>query len=105
MISTGGDFEMPMVEQPLDSPSCLGIAAIAAARELVHDVVAPARRDRGRRGAKLPLVPAGAAVTRSGSACDEGGEHRLGDALRHLGRAARDRPRILRVEKRAFAAA
>ena len=101
MISTGGDFEMPMVEQPLVRPSWRGIAAIAAAGDLVHDVVAAARRivaaereiaaGAGRRGRHLVR-----------QRLHHRREHRLGDALRHLRRAARDRARIFRVEEGAF---
>ena len=82
-------------------PVAAGIAAIAAAGNLVHDVVASARRivaaereiaaGAGRRGGDLVR-----------QRLHERREHGLGDALRDLRRAAGNRARIVRVEEGAF---
>ena len=101
MISIGVVFEMPIVEQPFEMPSPSRAAAVAAARDHVHHVGAVLLRVE----AADAEVAAGArrrAEQLVGDRLAERREHRLGDALAHLGGAARDRPRIVRVEERAF---
>ena len=81
-----------------------GIAAIAAAGDLVHDIVAAARRVV----AAEREIAAGAGRRRGHlvrQRLHHRREHRLGDALRHFGRAARYRARIFGVEEGAFRAA
>ena len=77
----------------------LGAAAVAAAREVVHDIVlallgvvaADPHVAAGAGGGGEQLV---------GDRLDQGREHRLGDALAHLRRAARHRPWIFRKQER-----
>ena len=90
-----------MVEQPLDEAVAALEAAVPAAGEEIHDVAALA----------LGIVAADAEIARGaggrreqqvGDRVGQRREHRLGDALAHLGRAARHRPRILRIQERAL---
>ncbi len=79
-------------------PVVIGVAAIAAARKLVHhEIPAPRRVVPAQRE-----IAAGAGRRRRhpvGQRLDQRGEDRLGDALADLGRAARDRARIARIEE------
>ena len=90
-----------MVEQPLRESVAAQEAAVPAAGEEIHDVAAVA----------LGIVAADAEIARGaggrreqqvGDRVGQGCEHRLGDALAHLGGAARHRPRILGIEERAL---
>ena len=75
-----------------------GIAAIAAAGDLVHDVVAAACRVVAAKRE----IAAGAGGSRRHLVRQRlyhGRENRLGDALRHFGGAARNGARIMRIEE------
>ena len=90
-----------MVEQPLVRPSWSRVAAVAAAGDLVHDVAgalhrieAAEREVAGRAGRRRRHLV--------GDGLHQRQEHGFGDALRHFRRAARDGPRIARIEERAL---
>ena len=79
----------------------VGVAAVAAAGDLVHDVAGAL----GRVEAAEREVAGGAGRRRRhlvGDRLHQRQEHGLGDALRHLRGAARDGARIVRIEERAL---
>ena len=80
-----------------------GVAAVAAAGDLIHDVVAPTRRIMpAQREIAAGAGGRGRHLVRQ--RLHQRGEHGLGDALRHLRRAAGHGARVARVEERAFRA-
>ena len=81
-------------------PVALEVAAVPAAGEHVHDVVALLQRDRSRRARGCRWCRPARRTGRRGSPARQRREHALRDARAHLGRAAGDGPRVARVEER-----
>ena len=86
---------------PVAEPVTIGIAAITATGQLVHDEITPAF------GIMAPKreVSAGACRRRRhpvGKRLDHRCKHGLGDPLADLGSASGNRPRVMRIEEGAF---
>ena len=79
----------------------IGIAAISAARNLIHHIVAPAFRIVSAK-AKVARCACGRGGHSVWQGLHQGGKHRFRNALAYLSRTTRHRARILRIKERAL---